>query len=145
MTGAICTFVDITEREAAQAALAASEAEFRTLAQAMPNHVWASSPDGTLNWFNQQVYDYSGFQVGALDGMGWTVMVHPDDAPVAGARWAASLGSGDTYETEFRLRRADGAYRWHLARAIAIWNDAGLIVRWIGTNTDIHDQKVTSR
>ena len=144
VTGAICTFVDITERKAAQAALAASEAEFRTFAQAMPNHVWASSPDGMLNWFNQQVYDYSGIEVGALDGTGWAVMVHPDDAPAAGARWASSLASGDTYETEFRLRRADGTYRWHIARAIAIRDDNAEIVRWIGTNTDIHDQKATA-
>ncbi|WP_010188058.1 PAS domain-containing hybrid sensor histidine kinase/response regulator [Sphingomonas sp. PAMC 26605] len=144
LTGAICTFVDITERKAAQAALAASEAEFRTFAQAMLNHVWASSPDGMLNWFNQRVYDYSGIQVGALDGTGWTVMVHPEDTAAAGERWAASLSSGETYETEFRLRRADGKYRWHLARAIAIRDEAGEIVRWIGTNTDIHDQKGTA-
>ncbi|MGY2733384.1 PAS domain-containing protein [Sphingomonas sp. UYP23] len=145
VTGAICTFVDITDRKAAQAALAASEAEFRTFAQAMPNHVWASPPDGMLNWFNQQVYDYSGLEPGALDGIGWTVIVHPDDALAAGERWAASLASGDTYETEFRLCRADGEYRWHLARAIPIRDEAGKIVRWIGTNTDIHDQKATAQ
>ncbi len=144
LTGAICTFIDITERKAAQAALAASEAEFRTFAQAMPNHVWASAPDGMLNWFNQQVYDYSGFEVGALDGTGWTSMVHPEDAPAAGERWATSLASGDIYETEFRLRRADGAHRWHIARAIAIRDETGKILRWIGTNTDIHDQKTTA-
>ena len=144
LTGAVCTFIDITERKAAQAALAASEAEFRTFAQAMPNHVWASSPDGMLNWFNQQVYDYGGFQVGALDGTGWTTMVHSDDVAGAAARWAASLRSGETYETEFRLRRADGTYRWHLARAIAIRDEAGAVVRWIGTNTDIHDQRATA-
>ncbi|WP_037493893.1 hybrid sensor histidine kinase/response regulator [Sphingomonas sp. PAMC 26605] len=144
LTGAICTFIDITERKAAQAALAASEAEFRTFAQAMPNHVWASPPDGMLNWFNQRIYDYSGLEAGALDGSGWTIMVHPDDATAAGERWAASLASGETYETEFRLRRADGMFRWHIARAIAIRGDAGAIVRWIGTNTDIHDQKATA-
>ncbi|WP_375382669.1 PAS domain-containing protein [uncultured Sphingomonas sp.] len=144
LTGAICTFIDITERKAAQAALAKSEAEFRTFAQAMPNHVWASSPDGMLDWFNQRVYDYSGLGSGALDGTGWTAMVHPEDVPAAAARWSASLASGGIYETEFRLRRADGAYRWHLARAIAIRDDAGGIVRWIGTNTDVHDQKETA-
>jgi len=143
LAGAICTFTDITDRKTAQAALEASEAEFRTFAQAVPNHVWASAPDGMLNWFNQQVYAYSGYEVGALDGRGWTAMVHPDDAPDASTRWAASLASGDTYETEFRLRRADGAYRWHIARAIAIRND-GKIIRWIGTNTDIEDQKATA-
>ena len=66
--GAICTFVDITERQAAAAELARSEAQFRAFAQAMPNHVWASRPDGQLDWFNERVYEYSGRPAGALDG-----------------------------------------------------------------------------
>jgi PAS domain-containing protein len=67
-----------------------SEGQFRAFAQAMPNHVWAAAPDGLLNWFNQRVYDYSGMAQGALDGMGWTAMVHPDDLEFAGVRWQAS-------------------------------------------------------
>ena len=142
--GAICTFIDITARKAAEAELARSEAEFRTFAQAMPNHVWASPPDGQLNWFNQQVYDYSGFAPGALDGLGWVEMVHPDDRDPAGERWGKALVSGETYQTEFRLRRADGVYRWHIARALPIRDAKGGIERWIGTNTDIEEEKATS-
>jgi PAS domain S-box-containing protein len=119
----------------------AADSQFRVLAQAMPNHVWAASPDGLLNWFNQRVYDYSGAAQGALDGAAWTRMVHPDDLEFAGARWNASLVSGAVYETEFRLRRADGVYRWHIARAVPIRGDAGAITSWVGTNTDIEDQK----
>jgi PAS domain S-box-containing protein len=142
--GAICTFIDISDRRAAQQALAASEAQFRTLAQAMPNHVWTSAPNGLLDWFNDRTYDYSGMARGSLDGHGWVGIVHPDDAPVAGDRWAAALTSGADYETEFRLRGADGAWRWHLARAVAIRGVDGTIIRWIGTNTDIQDQKTTA-
>ena len=142
--GAICTFVDITRRRAAELELTRSEAEFRTLAQVMPNHVWASPPDGKLNWFNERVYEYSGLAPGLLDGTGWLQMVHPDDAMVAGERWAAALASGDTYQTEFRLRRSDGHYRWHIARALPITNARGEIERWIGTNTDIEDERRTS-
>ena len=142
--GAICTFIDISDRRAAQDALAESEAQFRTLAQAMPNHVWTSPPNGLLDWFNDRTYDYSGMARGSLDGQGWVAMVHPDDAPAAGERWAAALASGGDYETEFRLRRADGAWRWHLARAVALRGADGEIARWIGTNTDIQDQKTTA-
>ena len=142
--GAICTFIDISARRASQEALAESEAQFRTLAQAMPNHVWTSAPDGSLDWFNDRTYDYSGMARGSLDGQGWVAMVHPDDVPIAGERWAAALASGAAYETEFRLRRADGAWRWHLARAVALRGADGDIARWIGTNTDIQDQKTTA-
>ncbi|PTS81564.1 hybrid sensor histidine kinase/response regulator [Sphingomonas sp. HMWF008] len=138
------TNTDVTAQHKAEAALAASEAEFRTFAQAMPNQVWAAQPDGLLDWFNQRVYDYSGFAEGALHGNGWATMVHPDDAAGATERWHASLASGERYDTEFRLRRADGTYRWHIARALPIWNGEGAITRWIGTNTDIEDQKSTA-
>ena len=135
---------DVSAQQKIEAALAASEAEFRTFAQAMPNHVWASQPDGFLDWFNERVYDYGGYGTGELDGSGWGAMVHPDDSPLAAERWRASLASGERYETEFRLRRADGAYRWHLARAVPIRADDGTPKRWIGTNTDIEDQKATA-
>ena len=139
--GAICTFIDITDRLRARARLIASEAEFRTFAQAMPNQVWASRPDGLLDWFNERVYQYGGYSAGQLDGNGWAEMVHPDDAPLSIERWSSALASGDNYENEFRLRRADGEYRWHLARAVPIMGGDGKPTRWIGTNTDIEDQK----
>lgn len=139
--GAICTFNDITARRAAEAELAQSEAEFRTFAQAVPNHVWASPPDGKLNWFNDRVYEYSGASLGELDGDGWAMLVHPDDIGAAAQSWGAALASGEVYQTEFRLRRADGLYRWHLGRALPIRGATGEIVRWIGTNTDIEEQR----
>jgi PAS domain S-box-containing protein len=139
--GAICTFIDITERRAAQEELRRREAEFRVLAQAAPNHVWASGPDGRLNWFNDRVYAYSGAAPGALDGAGWAQIVHPDDRGGALERWSSSLRTGDIYETEFRLRDAHGAWRWHVARALPVRDTDGAILRWIGANTDIQEQK----
>jgi PAS domain S-box-containing protein len=111
------------------------------LAQAMPNHVWTSPPDGQLDWFNERVYAYSGAAAGELDGARWASIVYPHDVAAAAERWAAALASGKPYETQFRLRRADGIYRWHLARAVPIRGLAGEITPWIGTNTDIEDQK----
>ena len=129
------------ERVRAELELRASEAQFRTLAQALPNHVWTALPNGDLDWFNDQVYAYSGHKPGQLDGAGWTAMVHPDDLQSAANRWAEALESGDDYQTEFRLLRYDGVWRWHLARAVAQREAAGRVVRWVGTNTDVDDQK----
>jgi PAS domain S-box-containing protein len=132
---------DITDRKLVEEALRESEAKFRTFAQAMPNHVWTAGSDGELEWFNDKVYDYSGAREGALDGSAWSQILHPDDAPKAAQMWQESVETGVVYQTEFRLRRADGAFRWHLARALPIKDELGRIARWIGTNTDIEDQK----
>ncbi|MEO8279708.1 MAG: PAS domain S-box protein [Ideonella sp.] len=144
-TGHAATMVgvvlDVTERKAAQMALAQSAAQFRTFAQALPNHVWTAPPNGELDWFNDRVYEYSGAAPGALDGNAWVSLVHPEDVEAAAGQWVAALGSGRDYEVEFRLRRHDGEYRWHLARAIPLRDAAGSITRWVGTNTDINERK----
>jgi PAS domain S-box-containing protein len=133
---------DVTEQMVAERALRRSEEEFRALADALPHHVWTARPDGSLNWFNPRVYHYAGSAPGDLDGEKWGSIVHPDDAPAAVAAWVQAIGSGDAYETEFRLRRADGAFRWFLSRAVPTRDEQGRIIRWIGTNTDVHDQKL---
>jgi len=132
------------ERVAAEAEVKASEQNFRTLARALPNQVWTARGDGTLDWFNDTTYAYTGVPHGRLDGDAWARVVHPDDVGAARERWTQALASGRSYETEFRLRRHDGAYRWHLGRAEPLVAH-GRIVRWIGSNTDIEDQKETQR
>ena len=106
--GVMAIVVETSAKVRAEQALRASEAQFRTFAQAVPNHVWTSGPDGLLDWFNDRVYEFSGTSPGELDGAAWVRIVHPDDVAGAGASWAAALASGDTYQTEYRLRRADG-------------------------------------
>lgn len=133
---------DVTDQVAAEKALRQSEEEFRTLAEALPHHVWTARPDGQLNWFNPRVYAYAGASVGELNGQEWGKIVHPEDVPGAIAEWTHAIETGDAYETEFRLRRADGAFRWFLTRAVPARDENGNIVRWIGTNTDVHDQKM---
>ncbi|GJD55733.1 PAS domain S-box protein [Methylobacterium dankookense] len=129
------------ERFRAEARRRESEEQFRVFAEAMPNHVWAASAAGELYWFNEQVYAYSGARPGELDGTAWAAIVHPDDAERAGGAWADALADGAHYETEFRIRRADGSYRWFLVRAESIRGLDGAVTRWIGTNTDIEEQK----
>ncbi len=133
---------DVTDRRAEQRALEQSEAQFRALAQALPNQVWTATPAGELDWFNARVLDDSGMTQGQLLGEGWAVLVHPEDLPVTGERWSAALASGETYENEFRLRNREGDYRWHLSRAVPLRDPNGEVVRWVGTNTDIHEQKL---
>ena len=133
-------FLEITARKQVEAALGASEERFRTLAESLPNHVWTAPADGRLDWFNRQVYDYSGATAEELRGDGWIRLVHPDDLAAVGA-WREALATGTRYQAEFRLRRADGAYRWHIAHAMPTRDAQGAITRWIGTSTDIEDQK----
>jgi PAS domain S-box-containing protein len=132
---------DVTDERAREEALRASEEQFRAFAQATPNHVWAARPDGHLHWFNDPVYAYSGARSGDLDGSAWAGIVHPDDRRAAAEAWRRSLDAGVDYETEFRIRRVDGAYRWFLIRGKPVRAADGSIAGWVGTNTDIDDRK----
>ena len=126
------------------AGLEASEKGFRQLADAMPQIVWTSRPDGWLDYYNQRWFDYTGMTLEQAEG--WTLesVVHPDDLQHCIDAWNESLRTGTTYENEFRFKRAsDGAYRWHLGRTSAVRDEAGRIIKWIGTGTDIDDQKRT--
>jgi PAS domain S-box-containing protein len=133
-----------TERSRATAARRASEAQFLAFAQVMPNHVWAASPAGALDWFNDQVYAYSGAAAGALTGEAWAGLVHPEDRAGVIRTWGEAVAGGSPYEAEFRIRRGDGAYRWFLVRAEPIRAGDGAILRWVGTNTDIEDRKAAA-
>ena len=133
-------FKDLTQRRNAERALRESEAQFRAFAQAVPNQVWASQPDGHLYWFNEQVYLYTGTTEGALDGTdGWGTIVHPDDLACAAATWRRALESGESYRNEFRIRRADGDWRRFAVHAEPVRDDSGDITRWVGANIDIED------
>nr|WP_314624976.1 PAS domain S-box protein [uncultured Noviherbaspirillum sp.] len=132
---------DVTERHLAEIQLRNSEEKFRTLAQALPNHVWSARPDGQIDWFNEQVRAYAGEDNEALAGAGWLSIVHPDDAERALAAWLHALANQTVYEVEFRIRRHDGAYRWFLARALPMRDAEGRVTHWLGTNTDMEDQR----
>jgi PAS domain S-box-containing protein len=129
-----------SERARAAAELEDSEAQFRAFAEAVPNQVWASRPDGELYWFNNQVYAYTGLSEGELNGPdGWGKIVHPDDLPGAAAIWSKALETGEVYRTEFRIRRADGAWRWFVVGAEPVCDTAGTLTGWVGANSDIDD------
>ncbi|MCW1432239.1 PAS domain-containing protein [Novosphingobium sp. JCM 18896] len=127
---------------AVQADLAASEERFRVLADTMPQMVWSTRPDGYHDYYNARWYEFTGAVVGETDGSGWNGQFHPEDQARAWETWRHSLETGDPYEIEYRLRRHDGEFRWTLGRALPIRNSGGDIVRWFGTCTDIHDQRL---
>ena len=141
VTGIFVDGADVTDAVQATADLAQSEAKFRSFAQTVPNLFWTATPEGLVDYANDQTYNYSGWPVGSLDGANWREMLHPDDRERVGERWALSLLTGEPYEIEFRLRRHDGVYRWHLSRALPIRDAQGAVRHWVGANTDIQDQK----
>jgi diguanylate cyclase (GGDEF)-like protein/PAS domain S-box-containing protein len=131
-------FVDVTESRRAAAALRASEAEFRTLAEAMPQIVWTSQADGRSIYLNQQWTSYTGLTLEESQD-DWSRPFHPDDRNPAVEAWKHAIETVGTYSNESRLRRADGAYRWWLTRAVPLLDAAGRVIKWFGTCTDIHD------
>jgi PAS domain S-box-containing protein len=131
-----------SERLRGEAALRESEAKFRTIADAMPQMVWSTLPDGYHDYYNEQWYRYTGVTRNATDGDGWNAIFHPDDSERAWATWRASLATGKPYEIQYRLRHHSGVYRWVLGRALPVRDEAGAIIRWMGTCTDIDDQKL---
>ncbi|MBL6081283.1 PAS domain-containing protein [Belnapia sp. T18] len=131
------------ELRRALAAREASERRFRVLADAMPQMVWSTRPDGLHDYYNARWYEFTGVPFGSTDGAGWNGMFHADDQARAWERWRHSLETGEPYEIEYRLRRADGAYRWTLGRAMPVRDAQGRIERWFGTCTDIEDIKAT--
>ncbi len=135
-------FQDIQARKEAEASLAHSRRQFELLADSMPFIVWTCSEDGDVDFVNAQLVTYSGKEREALLGRtSWLRLLHPDDRAGALAAWRLGPDAGSTYTTEFRLRRHDGVYRWHLNRARSERDEAGAIVHWYGTSVDIDDHK----
>lgn len=137
------TFViNISDRKKTEAALKESEAQLLQLSDFMPQMVWATKADGYHDFYNQRWYDFTGLSYEETKNTGWSTVLHPEDYERTWKVWNHSLQTGDLYEIEYRMRRWDGEYRWWLARATPFRNTHGQIVRWLGTCTDIHDQKL---
>lgn len=110
---------------------------YRLIADTIPHMVWTARADGALDYFNSRVLEYTGLSSRALEGWSWKAVVHPDEIERCVAAWTRALQTGERYELEFRLHRADGAYRWHHASAVPLRDALGRIQRWFGTCVDI--------
>lgn len=133
---------DISERQRAKDTLRATEAEFQTLAEAMPQIVWITRPDGWNIYLNRQWIEYTGLTLEESYGHGWNKPFHPDDLQRAWDAWQHAVVGGGIYSIESRLRRADGVYRWWLVRGVPVKDANGDTHKWFGTCTDIHNLKM---
>jgi diguanylate cyclase (GGDEF)-like protein/PAS domain S-box-containing protein len=138
---ALAGFAHESQRKRAEEALRKSEDQFHTLAEAMPQIVWIALPDGSDTYHNQKWIDYTGLTPEESLGHGWDKSLHPDDRQPALDAWENATAARGIYSVEIRLRRADGVYRWWLVRGVPQQDDAGNIIKWFGTSTDIHDLK----
>lgn len=107
----------------------------------MPQIVWTSRPDGSADYYNQRWYEYSGLSGAEWESPDPQAFIHPEDRQAVAKGWIGSMANGQAYTLEYRLRRFDGVYRWHLGRILPLRDDAGEIVQWVGTGTDINDYK----
>jgi PAS domain S-box-containing protein len=117
-----------------------SEVRYRSLADSVPQILWTTDTGGKIGFYNERWYEYTGMTRSA--GGGARAVIHPEDVAAMEERWERSRVSGEPLEVEYRLRRADGCYRWHLGRSVCQRDDAGTIVGWVGSATDIEDRKL---
>lgn len=135
-----CNIRDITDRKWAEEAARISAQRFQFLAESMPIIIFTARPDGDIDYCNRMLTEFTGLPCAEVCKAGRTPFTHPDEAEEDDRLWRSSIESGEPFQLESRFRRADGVYRWHLTRAAAM-RDAGGIVIWIGSSTDIHDRK----
>jgi PAS domain S-box-containing protein len=137
--GSVHVARDITDRKRTEEALRESEERFRSLAEGLPELVWVSDADGKATYLNPQYREYAGTELGTVEER--LQLIHPEDLARANELWSEAIRNGSDYEDEYRLRRHDGQYRWFLTRCVLKRTQSGEIDGWIGTSTDIHDQK----
>ncbi|MBN8468252.1 PAS domain-containing protein [Corallococcus exiguus] len=130
---------DVTQRKAAEDALRRSEEEFRTLAEALPEAVFVTAPDGSVTYVNGVLTEQTGVSAETLLDRGYRHVIHPDDLASSGQAWVEALTRGDRFQSEHRVRYRDGLYRWHLVRALSVRDAEGRIVKWVGTSMDVHE------
>lgn len=138
--GAVMVFHDVSERRQKELELERSEERFRLMSEVVPQLLYATTADGTVEYLNEAWFTYTGL---SPDALSWPDIAHPEDKDRTFKVWKTALETGTLYETECRIRRRDGEYRWFVSRAVPLRDDAGQIVRWYGSCTDIHEQKLT--
>jgi PAS domain S-box-containing protein len=132
---------DLIERKKAEAALMASEARFRQLADTMPQMVWTARPDGYVDYYNERWYAFTGVAREVFGDASWAPYMHPDDLPEAREAYYAAIESGEPYSRECRYRDRENRTHWFVCRGLPVRDARGRVVKWFGTCTDIDEQK----
>jgi PAS domain S-box-containing protein len=133
--------VDIDAERSARDELVAAEARARTIADAIPQLIGITAPDGSLVAVNATHVAYTGKSIDEIRESGWTALIHPDDVDDLVTSWQNAVRTGEAYDTQYRMRRRDGVYRWFLNKATPVRDADGAITAWIGTCTDIDERK----
>ena len=141
ITGVVCTFVDVTLRDTVEAAIREREKQFHALAESIPQLAWIMDASGRTFWYNQRWFDYTNTTLDDMRGESWRSFHDPAEVDRVVKHLNQCVKTGEIWEDTFRLRGADGSYRWFLSRAQPIRDERDKIVRWFGTNTDIDDQR----
>jgi len=141
VSGWYVLLTDIHDRKRAEEQLRASEKNLIQIINTIPTTAWSTRPDGYCDFLSDRWLDYAGFTYEQAVGWNWAAAIHPDDAEGLREYWQSRLASGMPVDTEARIRRFDGAYRWFLFRANPFRDESGNIVKWYGTNVDIEDRK----
>jgi len=132
---------DVTDRRRAEEALHDSEERFQAMANGIPQLAWMAHADGSIFWYNQRWYDYTGTTLDQMQGWAWQRVHDPDMLPKVLEGWQGALAASQPFDMEFPLRGADGSFRQFLTRVMPLKNPDGRVVRWFGTNTDITELK----
>jgi len=133
--------IDITATRSVMEELKESESRFRLLADSLTQQVWTTDATGKMNYFNETVFNFSGTDERDFDKVGWMHTIHPDEKQDNLKKWATALENGQEFVSEHRLRDRNGNYRWHISRAIVQRDQNGKIQMWVGTSTDVQEQK----
>jgi PAS domain S-box-containing protein len=132
---------EILERNRAEEDLRKIAGRLRFMAESMPQKIFTAKPNGDIDYFNEQWMEFTGLSFEQIKDWGWTRFIHPDDVEETVRIWRQSVETGEPFQFVDRFRRHDGVYRWHLERAQAMRDDNGEISMWIGSSTDISEQK----
>ncbi|WP_343670383.1 CheR family methyltransferase [Chitinophaga sp.] len=136
------SMLDVTTLRAAEEQAVMSLEEKRFLAESMPLILWTARPNGEINFVNRQFINYTGLTMEKIRDAGWESILHPDDIPVWSRTWNDALRKKEDFPLEVRMRRNDGQYHWFLLRTRVQKDITGTAMLWVGTNTDIHEQKM---
>lgn len=141
ITGIVAICNDVTAQVLARKKIEENEHKFHLIADFMPEKVWTGDENGNIDFFNKRMLTFTGLRLDELQNWGWTSIIHPEDLPDNEIKWQESVSTGSDYEFMHRFKESNGEYKWHLSRAIALKDEAGKVVMWVGTSTEIHSVK----
>jgi PAS domain S-box-containing protein len=128
-------------KENLQEIIKGSEERFRTITDTLPNMVWEAEADGTYSYINKQLLDWTALTIDQINAGGWSAIFHPDDNKKILAAWEEAITNKTEFNCEYRMKDIAGEYFWFLGKTVPVKNEAGDVIKWVGTSTNINEQK----